>query len=343
MLRSCARFDSRRTLHELEAELKRSNPSRFLFSGHGVTSPSGKREKTLGFTHSGELVPINPEEVASAFGRHTPRRGGRLELVFLNGCDSFELGRGIRDVGVTWVICWRTRVVDDVASRFAIAFFEELASSADYQRAFELAKMSMMHTWRTGEAQQPVLLYDELRSRTKPAMAMPLAPRVGDMLAPLLPPPSSGGVSWAEQPPVVHRGESEGSSQGHISREGSFHGNFPSRQSSREGSSKVPSRDNSGNSEKVPSRNSSPSRQHASYEDLPQMRPPSRMPSEDAVTYAVTGPPALPLDEAPFTLQVWALVDQDEHLKRFQQLVQRRQLKEHASDLNTLDSEVQPR
>ena len=55
-------------------------------------------QKTLGFTSedTGEIATVRPAELAEMLGAHSPRSGGRLELVFLNGCCSEELGRAVR-------------------------------------------------------------------------------------------------------------------------------------------------------------------------------------------------------------------------------------------------------
>ena len=99
-------------------------PLRFLFAGHADSRLNG--ERTLAFTDdAGGLSMVQPEALASM----SSVRMGRpnvLELVFLNGCSSEELGRAVHDkAGVPWV-CWRTACNDEAARFFSIKFFQAL-------------------------------------------------------------------------------------------------------------------------------------------------------------------------------------------------------------------------
>jgi len=140
------------TLQTLLEQLARTNPRRFLFSGHAdAPLSSGGGEKTLVFTGPrGELSTSEQDEVASALALYASPRG-RLELVFLNGCNSYELGCKLIQAGVQCVVCWRTKVKDGAARVFVVAFFEELLRSSDTQRAFELAKVSLKAVMRDGQ------------------------------------------------------------------------------------------------------------------------------------------------------------------------------------------------
>ena len=81
---------------------------------------------------------------------HTPAQGGRLELVVLNGCDSYYLGNEILTQGVSHVVCWRTRVKDTAAREFAVAFFKQLREGGSAQRAYGMAKDAVLHMTAPG-------------------------------------------------------------------------------------------------------------------------------------------------------------------------------------------------
>ena len=91
--------------------------------------------------HRNELTSAVAKSIFGSVQSESVR--GRLELVFLNGCETHKQGASIIDAGVRWVVCWCTKVTDEAASSFAGAFFEELAKSADYRRAFDLAKLKL--------------------------------------------------------------------------------------------------------------------------------------------------------------------------------------------------------
>ena len=48
-------------------------------------------------------------------GAHAPVNGGTLELVFLNGCLSEDLGTAVHQAGVPHVVCWRTLAENSAA------------------------------------------------------------------------------------------------------------------------------------------------------------------------------------------------------------------------------------
>mmetsp|Transcript_70046 Transcript_70046/g.210451 ORF Transcript_70046/g.210451 Transcript_70046/m.210451 type:complete len:1272 (-) Transcript_70046:33-3848(-) len=123
---------------------------RFLFVGHadaGMTS----LEKTLGFTSPvGGLVAVNNSSLASLLGSHSPRSGGLLDLVFLNGCCSEELGQAILAMGVPAIVCWKTRLLSEAGPVFSEAFFQALAQGRNYMQAFEQAKQAVTLVTRRG-------------------------------------------------------------------------------------------------------------------------------------------------------------------------------------------------
>ena len=125
---------------QLRAALCDSRVRRFLFIGHADAESGG--EKTLGFTKpGGQLETIHPpQKLADMLGSHATAHGGALELVFLNGCCSEQLGRAIHQAGVPHVVCWRTKCRDDAARLFSKAFFSTHRQGKSYVTAFEEAK-----------------------------------------------------------------------------------------------------------------------------------------------------------------------------------------------------------
>jgi len=131
------------TAQELRHQLLAVPTRRLLFTGHADASDPSGAGHTLGFTKpGGGLELVKRADIAGVMGRHgaTALSGVRLELVFLNGCCSEELGRAAFAAGVPTVVCWRTVVFDPAARLFAKAFFEAIArDGVDYRRAFEEA------------------------------------------------------------------------------------------------------------------------------------------------------------------------------------------------------------
>ena len=118
------------TADDLRLELAAVPTRRFLFSGHAnLEWPRGGR-KTLAFTGlDGKIHKVNANTLEGLFG--VSSAGGsqgealdQLELVFLNGCQSEELGKAVCKAGVRTVVCWRTKVVDEAARKFATSFFQ---------------------------------------------------------------------------------------------------------------------------------------------------------------------------------------------------------------------------
>ena len=120
------------TADVLRSALRDTETRRFLFIGHAdaPTSRSEDATRTLGFVLSdGTLAAARPRDLAVLLGRHSPRKGGRLELVFLNGCRSEALARAVRGEGVPYVVAWATSAHDEAARLFSRAFFEALVAS----------------------------------------------------------------------------------------------------------------------------------------------------------------------------------------------------------------------
>jgi hypothetical protein len=116
---------------------------RFLFIGHADTAGVSD-QRTLCFTSEGGGVKTCcNHDLAAMFGAASPAAGGGLELVFLNGCRSAELGRAVHAAGVPFVVCWRSRTADDAARRFSVSFFNAYRYHNDYRRAFQQAKLEV--------------------------------------------------------------------------------------------------------------------------------------------------------------------------------------------------------
>jgi len=139
------------TAEALRKELLLGSVRRLLFIGHADASqPGGPR--TLGFVSEDGSMSVAPNEVlARMFGASAPANGGRLELVFINGCCSEPLGKLLRQHGVPVVVCWRTRSEDAAARIFSIAFFDALEKTGDHRRAFKEAESSVCTATKPGK------------------------------------------------------------------------------------------------------------------------------------------------------------------------------------------------
>ena len=137
------------TADVLRSALRDTDTRRFLFIGHAdaPTSRSEDATRTLGFVlNDGTLAAARPQDLAVLLGRHSPKKGGRLELVFLNGCRSEALARAVRGEGVPYVVAWATSAHDEAARLFSRAFFEALGAGrasrgAKRRRPSTLAKL----------------------------------------------------------------------------------------------------------------------------------------------------------------------------------------------------------
>ena len=135
----------------LREKLLDNRPSRFLFAGHADRQlDPGKR--TLAFEDDKGRLPelVRPDTLVDMFLSLRERRGGVLELVFLNGCESEDLGRALREQAkVPWVVCWRTKCNDEAARLFSVHFFEALSlagalETEPYPSAFYQAKSALI-------------------------------------------------------------------------------------------------------------------------------------------------------------------------------------------------------
>ena len=73
-------------------------------------------------------------------------KGGTIECVVLNACETEEMGKKLRNAGVPHVVCWRSEVQDTTAKRFVLDFYASLDQQAhgyDYARAFQQAVARM--------------------------------------------------------------------------------------------------------------------------------------------------------------------------------------------------------
>ena len=92
---------------------------RFLFSGH-ADAQLNHGERTLAFTSlNGGLAVIEPHSISHMLGGFAQK--GDLDLVFLNGCCSAELGKAVLEAGVPNVVCWESPTSDDAARIFSVA------------------------------------------------------------------------------------------------------------------------------------------------------------------------------------------------------------------------------
>ena len=137
------------TSERLRQKLILKRPALFLFAGHADTElDPGKR--TLAFVdENGGIDVVRPETLVDVFRSLRERRGDVLELVFLNGCQSEELGRALcEQANVPWVVCWRTKCDDEAARLFSVHFFEALGRAGaleeePYRFAFYEAKSAV--------------------------------------------------------------------------------------------------------------------------------------------------------------------------------------------------------
>jgi hypothetical protein len=92
---------------------------------------------------SADYQEVSIEEFAKLFETEAAGRGGTVECVVLNACESEEMAKMLRKYGVPHVVCWRSEVLDITAMRFSEAFYKALDcqgdNSRDYKRAFEQA------------------------------------------------------------------------------------------------------------------------------------------------------------------------------------------------------------
>ena len=89
VLSSDANLSQGATLEAVEKLLRDFDPHVLWFVGHGDVTLSG--DLTLGWTTAGGgLVLIDPRVCSAKLSAHTPRRGGSLECVVLNACQTMK-------------------------------------------------------------------------------------------------------------------------------------------------------------------------------------------------------------------------------------------------------------
>ena len=118
------------------AEAHQKRVFSLLFSGHGY--------EKKGFVFCDSV--IEPfEEIASVLRKHVETGKKTIECVFLNACETEELGNQLFRIGITYVICWTSLVADRKALDFSVDFYTALAETfpRDYFRAFREAKTRM--------------------------------------------------------------------------------------------------------------------------------------------------------------------------------------------------------
>ena len=70
-------------------------------------------------------------------------KGGTIECVVLNACETEDMGKQLRRVTkVSHVVCWRSKVQDNTAREFVLQFYKSLQeqeAGRDYKLAFQHA------------------------------------------------------------------------------------------------------------------------------------------------------------------------------------------------------------
>ncbi|TAD99478.1 MAG: hypothetical protein EAZ97_08695 [Bacteroidetes bacterium] len=66
--------------------------------------------------------------------------GFNLKLIFLNACDTYEIGENLKLLESCCVICTKGKIDDDIAIEFAKTFYLHLANGNTIGKAFELTK-----------------------------------------------------------------------------------------------------------------------------------------------------------------------------------------------------------
>ena len=115
------------SLVDVEAAVKRCNPNLILFSGHSFAG-------SLAFEQPNGRIELPPVD---DFIRHL-EGAGRLRCVFLNGCNTSELGHQIvLRLPHVMAICWSSVAEDAAARSFALGFYDAvgayLAAGEDLQ------------------------------------------------------------------------------------------------------------------------------------------------------------------------------------------------------------------
>eukprot|EP00961_Rhodomonas_salina_P205725 2776655-Rhodomonas_salina.2 len=103
---------------------------------------------------------VSPEDIAKMLCLHSTVRGGSVECVVLNACNTELLAQMLRDGGIQHVVCWYEEADDDAAMVFSKAFYASLHRNAPqgctridgslYKIAFEFGKGELLR-WKTSD------------------------------------------------------------------------------------------------------------------------------------------------------------------------------------------------
>ena len=133
----------------------------------GGTAQTGRAMVyTMGLVNkNGDLDRVDPQDLVKLFAPYSIANGGELEFIFINGCNSDGYGMSLNKAGFV-VICWQTRVHDDAAAEFAVAYYEDRVKGSSFQEAFDFAK-------KTISAKFELLDPDVAKASSKPAAGIP--------------------------------------------------------------------------------------------------------------------------------------------------------------------------
>eukprot|EP00286_Rhodomonas_abbreviata_P001108 CAMPEP_0181288846 /NCGR_PEP_ID=MMETSP1101-20121128/560_1 /TAXON_ID=46948 /ORGANISM="Rhodomonas abbreviata, Strain Caron Lab Isolate" /LENGTH=2036 /DNA_ID=CAMNT_0023393015 /DNA_START=546 /DNA_END=6656 /DNA_ORIENTATION=+ len=113
-----------------------------------------------------EYEPIDPHVVSQDIARECVAKGGTVECVVLNGCNTEGLGKLLRQNQVKHIVCWRLEVEDQAARAFVDRFYTQLDTIAReeasrsvtggaFRRAFEAGKCELQ-VWESRQDPETV-------------------------------------------------------------------------------------------------------------------------------------------------------------------------------------------
>jgi hypothetical protein len=119
------------TFDLLVRSLRKYGPelSIFHFAGHA------NGEELAILNRAGEAHPLFRRNFV-----HILRANARPDLVFLNGCTTWEYADQLINAGVPHVIATSTEIPDVIAAHYARIFYEEFATGKDFREAFSLTQ-----------------------------------------------------------------------------------------------------------------------------------------------------------------------------------------------------------
>lgn len=150
-------FDFRAQLHVSPADLHRmllDNPRFVHFAGNAVVNHPDYGTGVIFEDKNQQPQTVGGDILARIF-----KQFPSVECVFLNTCDS---GPTALDIGasVKYAIGMNSRVYDESAIVFAVAFYEAIGSGKDVPNAFEYAKTRLMMERFPEQANVPILVAD---------------------------------------------------------------------------------------------------------------------------------------------------------------------------------------